>query len=97
MTTLLKHPTAWFPLLMSLSAILLLAGHLAIFGIPQNPPKDEGTAAHIFQLLMAGQIPVIILFAIMWLPKKPKEAAQIIGLQFVAILLAFAPVFFLDL
>lgn len=97
MTKVIKHPTAWIPLSMSLAAILLLVGTLALVGIPQASPEDEGTAAHIFQLLIAGQLPIILVFAVKFLPKKPKEALLILSLQFLGIILAFTPVFLLEL
>ena len=56
---------------------------------------DEGTAAHIFQLLMAAQIPIVAFFSIQWLPRAPKQALLILALQAAAGLAAFAGVFFL--
>jgi len=58
---------------------------------------DEGTAAHIFQLLMIAQIPIMAFFAIKWLPRTPRQALHILALQGGAALAAFAPVFFLNL
>ena len=59
------------------------------------PPADEGTAAHIWQILMAGQIPIIVFFAIRWLPRTPKDALLVLVLQGGAALMALAPVFLL--
>jgi hypothetical protein len=56
---------------------------------------DEGTAAHLWQLLMAGQLPVIAFFAIAWLPRSPRQALVVLLLQAVAGLAAAAPVFLL--
>ena len=42
---------------MSFAALALVLGHAAIFGIVHE--ADEGTAAHIFQLLMVGQVPFV--------------------------------------
>ena len=39
-----------------------MLGHAAIFGIVHE--ADEGAAAHIFQLLMATQLPLVAFFAI---------------------------------
>lgn len=82
---------------MSFAALTLTIGYLAIFGISQEPQVDEGTPAHLFQLLMGGQIPIIAFFAIKYLPQKPKQALQILVLQFIAGLLAFAPVYILEM
>ena len=45
---LIKQPSAFIPLAMSLAALSMVLGHAAIFGIVHE--SDEGTAAHIFQL-----------------------------------------------
>ena len=56
---------------------------------------DEGMAAHLWQLLMAGQIPVIAFFAITTLPRAPGRALGVLALQAAAGLAAAAPVFIL--
>jgi hypothetical protein len=91
----LKRPSALIPLGMSLAALSLVLGHTAMFGTAREP--DEGAAAHLWQLLMAGQIPVIAFFAITWLPKSPRQALLVLALQAVAGLAAAAPVFLLKL
>jgi hypothetical protein len=91
----LKRPTALIPLAMSIAALSLVLGHIAIFGAARQ--ADEGSAAHVWQLLMAGQIPVITVFAIKWLPRTPGPALLVLGLQAVAVLAAAAPVFLLNL
>ena len=45
---------------MSLIAMSILLQAVAEFG--RNPPADEGWQAHVFQLLMVLQIPLILLF-----------------------------------
>lgn len=89
----MKQPSAFLPLAMSLSALALVLGHVAIFGIVHE--TDEGTAAHLFQLLMAAQLPVVLFFAIKWLPRAPKQTLQVLALQAAAAFAAFASVFFL--
>jgi hypothetical protein len=91
----LKRPSALIPLAMSFAALSLVLGHIAIFGVARE--ADEGAAAHLWQLLMAGQIPVIAFFAIRWLPRTPRQALLIIVFQAVAGLAAAAPVFLLKL
>ena len=80
--SLLKQPSAWIPLVMSLAALTLLLGYVAIFGIVHN--QDEGAPAHLFQLIMLAQLPVVAFFAIKWLPKQPKQSLLVLGLQAVA-------------
>ena len=91
----MKHPSAWLPLVMSCAALALVLGHVAMFGAVRE--EDEGTAAHIFQILMVAQVPVVAFFAIQWLPRTPKQALLVLALQGVAMLAAFAPVFFFNL
>lgn len=95
LSTMLKRPTAFLPVAMSFAALVLVLGHVALFGAVREP--DEGTAAHIFQLLMIVQAPIAAFFAIKWLPQAPREALLILALQAAAGLAALAPVFFLGL
>lgn len=92
MNSIIKKPSAWLPIAMSLSALAILLGYFAKFGIVHE--TDEGTAAHLFQLLMAGQVPIIAFFAIKWLPQAPKQALKILALQVAAAIAAWAPVYY---
>ena len=89
----MKQPGAFLPIAMSLAALALVLGHFAMYGIVHE--TDEGTPAHIFQLLMAAQIPIIAFFAIKWLPLAPIQKMQVLALQAAAVFAAFAAVFFL--
>ena len=80
---------------MSFAALSLVLGHMVFFGTGRE--ADEGTAPHLWQLLMAGQIPVIAFFAIRWLPRTPRQAILVLTLQVLAGLAAAAPVFLLNL
>ena len=80
---------------MSLLALAIVLFHIAMYGTAREP--DEGTAAHLWQLLMAGQMPIIAFFAIRWLPKAPRSALPVLALQAAAGLVAVAPVFILGL
>jgi DNA-binding CsgD family transcriptional regulator len=93
MKVILKNPSAFLPLAMSFGALATVLIYVAIFG--PAPQADEGTAAHIWQILMAGQIPIILFFAFKWLPRTPKEALLVLVLQGGAALMALAPVFLL--
>jgi hypothetical protein len=94
-STLIKQPSAFLPLAMSLVALAIVLVHLARFGAARE--ADEGTSAHLFQLLMAAQVPIVAFFAIKWLPQAPGPALQILALQAGAVLAALAPVFFFSL
>lgn len=91
--SLLKQPSAYLPLAMSLAALTLVLGHAAIFGIVHE--ADEGAAAHIWQILMAAQLPIIAYFTLKWLPKQPGEALQVLALLAGTWLANFAGVYWL--
>ena len=93
--TVWKQPSAFLPLAMSCAALALVLGNVALFGAVRE--ADEGTAAHLFQLLMAAQLPIIAFFAIKWMPQTPQEAMKVLALQAVAVLTAFAPVYYFNL
>ena len=90
--TPIKSASAFIPLAMSLSAIVLVIGHYALYGIVYEP--DEGTAAHIYQILMAGQVPLVAFFAIRWLPARPRPALVTLSVQAVAWLSSIAALHF---
>jgi hypothetical protein len=78
---------------MSLAAMALVLGHAAVFGVVHQ--ADEGTAAHVFQLLMVAQVPIVAFFALACLPRTPIQALQVLALQAGAAFAAFGAVFFL--
>ena len=78
---------------MSFGAITTIILFLASHG--PAPQADEGAATHIWQLLMALQLPIIAFFAVKWIPRSPRHALPVLGLQIVAALAAMAPVYLL--
>ena len=91
--TVLKHPSAFLPVAMSSGALAAVLFFLVVHG--PAPQQDEGAAAHIWQFLMAGQVPIVLFFAIKWVPRAPRHAVPILALQVGAALAAMAPVFLL--
>jgi uncharacterized membrane protein len=88
--SLLRRPSALIPIAMSVIALGIVLGYAAIFGIQRQ--ADEGTAAHIWQLLIAGQLPVVLFFAIKWIPDQPRQGLRVLGLQLGAAIAAIFPV-----
>src|SRR5262249_32360710 len=84
--SLFRQVSALAPIAMSTLALVILVVALAA-GAAHEP--DEGTGAHLFQLLIAGQAPIVAYFALKWLPREPTRALQVLGLQFLA---AAAPI-----
>ena len=91
----MKKPSALIPVAMSLAALCVVLVHVALYGAARE--ADEGAAAHLWQILMAAQMPVIAFFAIKWLPRTPRQALLVLALQACAALAALAPVYFLNL
>jgi len=90
---ILKRPSAFLPVAMSLGALATVLIFVALHGTA--PQADEGAAAHIWQFLMAAQAPFVLFFAIKWVPQLPRQAVPILALQVGAALAAMAPVFLL--
>jgi hypothetical protein len=78
---------------MSLSALAMVLGHALLVG--RSHESDEGTLAHIFQLLMALQAPILIFFFGRWMPHEPTRALPVFALQVCAAAVAVAAVIFL--
>ncbi len=88
-----KKPSALMPVAMSLAALVLIGIQLAANGF--KPEVDEGALAHLWQLLIAAQLPVIAFFAYRWLRSAPRQALTILGVQMLALVTASLPVFIL--
>ena len=88
-----RQPSAFIPVAMSVGALAAVLFHIARFGTA--PQADEGTAAHIWQLLMAGQLPIVLFYAVKWLPRAPRTALSVLALHVGAALAAVAPVYWL--
>ncbi len=89
------RPSAFLPVAMSLTALSAVVYHVLVYGIARE--ADEGAVAHIWQILMAGQLPLLAFFAIRWLPRAPGYSLCVLAAQAGAALASMAPVFFLKL
>jgi hypothetical protein len=92
---IIRQPSALIPMGMSFIALTIVLSFLAVNGVVHQ--ADEGAEAHIWQILMAGQLPIVIFFAIKWLPRAPRQTTPVLVLQLGAALASMAPVFFLHL
>jgi hypothetical protein len=90
---MLRNPIAPIPLVMSTAALAIVLVHLALVGSARQ--ADEGTEAHLWQLLMVGQLPIVALFALTRLERDAPSALRVLGLQTAAALAALAPVYLL--
>jgi hypothetical protein len=91
--SILRQPSAYLLLALSLAALVLVLGHAAVFGIVHE--ADEGAAAHIWQTLMAAQLPILAYFVIKWLPSRPRESLLVLALLAGTWLANFAAIYWL--
>jgi len=85
-----KVPSAVIPVMMSLAALILVAVQVGIHGLAAE--RDEGAIGHLWQLLMAAQLPVIGFFAFRWLGRAPRQAGTVLLVQALAWAAAVLPV-----
>lgn len=96
MTSLLKKPSAWIPIAVSLAVFAIMLVTIAMSGPPVHE-ADEGTGAHLFQIWLVLEVFMVAFFAFTWLPRRPTQALFILVIQIVAMLLPMSIVFFLKL
>ena len=98
--TMMRRPSAYLPVAMSLAALAMVLGAVAV-GFAQGGhiarDPDEGSIAHLFQLLMTVQWPITLFFLVKWLRRAPRQTLGVLGLQAAAWLAGCAPVYFLHL
>ncbi|MBC5809904.1 MAG: hypothetical protein GIW95_03485 [Candidatus Eremiobacteraeota bacterium] len=95
MLTLLRRPSAFLPPAISLALMALILAHVARSGLIHE--ADEGTEAHLFQILMPAQVMIIGYFALKWLPQRRTQALEVLALQAATALAVVGLVFFLRL
>ena len=96
MNLIIKKPSAWFPIVMSLTALTIMIIRIVMFGVPVRE-VDEGTGAHLFQIWLVLEVLFLSFFVIKWLPLAPKQVLKVLALQIVTALMPMAIVFFLKL
>jgi hypothetical protein len=98
MNSLLKKPSAWIPIALSLAMLAYILSYIAIHGVPvPNPDADEGTGAHLFQIWLVLEVLMVLFFVIRWVLRAPKQAFLILAIQISAALLPISVVFSLKL
>lgn len=93
--TAIRRPSGALPLALSGTALGVVLLHLVLFGAAPEMHAgrpDEGAAAHLWQICMIGQVPVILFFGIKWLAIDPRGTLLVLGFQGLAIVAAMAPV-----
>ncbi len=83
---------------MSTAALYVVVRQLLGFGAGPDIPAgrhDEGPQAHIWQILMTGQMPIVLYFGIRWIRSDLPGTLAVLGFQVLAFAAAAAPVFLL--
>lgn len=91
--TLFRKPSAFLPVAMSLVAFVLVLAYVATLG--SKPQADEGAVAHLWQLLMVGQLPLIAYGGVRWVPPAPRPGLIVLFAQLTCALVAVLPVILL--
>ena len=91
---LLTRASGFVPIVTSLASLGVVALGLIVGATRQ---VDEGALARIWQILIAGQVPIVAWFAVRWLPLAPRAGMVVLAAQLIAGLVALAPVFLLHL
>ena len=93
--SLAGKPSGFIPLLCSFAALTTVVVALASGAGARQP--DEGAAAHIFQVLIVAQAPMLAFFGLRWARKTTWAALTILIAQIFAIGVAIAPVWYFHL
>lgn len=95
MNSLLKKPSAWLPIAFSFAILLMELWAVMTYGVASaQRDKDEGVLAHLFQIWLVLEIPMILYFATRWLQENPRKAFLILIIQIFAVLAGMFPVFY---
>lgn len=92
---LVRNPSAALPIAMSALALIVVLGNIALFGSARQP--DEGAAAHLFQILVVGQVPLIAWFVWRRLRSHQPGTLTILAVQALSVAVALFPVWYFGL
>ncbi|MDR3642861.1 MAG: hypothetical protein P4L74_04515 [Candidatus Doudnabacteria bacterium] len=96
MNSIIKKPSAWIPIALSVIVIGLWVFAFSFGATPSRQP-DEGTAAHLFQIWLVLEVLLLGFFAVKWLPKMPKQAVWVLAIQIILVLAGCFPVYYFKL
>jgi len=77
--------------------VLALIALLAVAsGYVQPPQRDEGDAAHIFQLSIVALVPMILVFLATADRQRPTQSARLLAIPAATLFLAFGGLYYLE-
>jgi hypothetical protein len=78
MTAFLRQPlSGLIPVVLSVAGVCLVLGHALVYGVTRE--ADEGTAAHLFQLLALAQVPFLAYFFVRHVRERPVQSLPLLG------------------
>ena len=80
------------PIAISLVVLTSILGYVAVATFGVVPEDGSRIFSIYFQWLTLAQVPIIVFFAIKWLPRQSKQAALILALQIIAAVISIAPI-----
>ena len=92
---LVRSPSAYLPLAMSVLALALVLVSVLLFGTVRQP--DEGAVVHLFQLLVIGQVPLVTWSLFHRIKCDKALGLRIFGLQTGFLAVALLPVWYFHL
>jgi hypothetical protein len=92
MQNIIRKPSAWLPIAISLVVFTSILCYVAVAIFSVAPEEGSRIFSIYFQWLTLAQVPIIVFFAIKWLPRQPKQAALILALQVIAAVISLAPI-----
>ena len=87
----INRVTGFAPVAMSIAAYFLVLAAVATRWQVDQP--DEGTAAHLFQLWVAAQVPIVLVYLASAAWKRPWAILRTLLIQAAAVGIAFSAVF----
>jgi hypothetical protein len=88
---LIKRPSAFVPIIMSLLAMIILLFHNLMTRGERR--QGEEIVSGIFEILLVWQLPVIVFFAFKWVPQSFKNGLIVLFLQIAAIAAGFCLIY----
>ena len=97
MNSMIRKPSAWIPVVLSLIMLATILGviiRMQILHLPIVHEADEGVMAHLFQIWLVLEAFLILFFAVKWLPERPRQAVLVLIIQIIAVFVTCFPVFY---
>jgi hypothetical protein len=89
--------SSWVVHILSLFAMCLVVGAAALTKIGKlHPSRDEGTAAHLFQIAVALLLPAGLVFLLSADWRRPARVALRLVAPAIALVIAFATLYYME-